>query len=461
MAEAGYQQSILSTWNGLAAEVGETNPDLIWPKSIDVFDRMRREDSQVGSVLRAVTLPIRRTAWQIDPAGAREEVVELVAGDLGLNVRGREPAPPVRTKGRFSWSEHLRLALLELVYGHSFFEQVYEPAGDVAHLKKLAWRPPRTIADIDVDRDGGLVAVKQWGGGMGGATGDISIPVDRLVAYVNEREGGNWIGQSLLRNAYKNWLLKDRMLRAQALTIERNGLGVPVYTGAGAPDSASPAEREQWLQSEKDAGLKIATSFRAGEAAGASIPNGATLALKGVDGKLPDTEGPIRYHDEQIARAVLAHFLNLGTETGSWALGSTFADFFTDSLNAVAMHIADVTQQHVVEDLVDLNWGPDERAPRLVFDAIGATAPITADAIRLLLESGAIHADAPLEAHLRAVYGLPIADPSTRTEPDGASDGTSEVPGGAAAVVPAGSASSRGGTGGGLVRRALHLRRDR
>jgi hypothetical protein len=31
----------------------------------------------------------------------------------------------VRTRDRFSWQEHLRHALLELVFGHSFFEQVY------------------------------------------------------------------------------------------------------------------------------------------------------------------------------------------------------------------------------------------------------------------------------------------------------------------------------------------------
>jgi hypothetical protein len=58
--------------------------------------------------------------------------------------------------------------------------------------------------------------------------------------------------------------------------------------------------------------------------------------LVGVDGDLPDADTPIRYHDEQIARAVLAHFLNLGTQTGSWALGTTFADFFTLSLQSVA-----------------------------------------------------------------------------------------------------------------------------
>lgn len=127
-----------------------------------------------------------------------------------------------------------------------------------------------------------------------------------------------------------------------------------------------------------------------------------------MTGKLPDTDAPIRYYDEQIARAVLAHFLNLGTETGSWALGSTFANFFTDSLNAVAQHIADVTQQHVVEDLVDLNWGPNEPAPRIVPAAIGEQQQITAEAIKSLIDCGALSADPTLEAFLRERWGMPV-----------------------------------------------------
>ncbi len=405
MAELGHQAGGIATWATLAAQANETNPDLLWPKSIDVYDRMRREDSQVGSVLRAVTLPIRSTEWMIDPAGARDEVVELVARDLGLPIKGQAPAPPPRLRDRFSWDEHLRLALLCLPFGHSFFEQVYRPEGDRMHLRKLAWRPPRTIADIEVAPDGGLVAIVQHGLSGGRR---VRIPVDRLVAYVNDREGANWLGQSLLRQAYKNWLLKDRILRIQALTVERNGLGIPVYTGAGVPEGLDPDKVEEWLESEKQAGLDIAKQLRAGDAAGASIPNGASLQLMGVTGKLPDTDGPIRYHDEQIARAVLAHFLNLGTETGSWALGSTFANFFTDSLNAVSQSIADTATQHVVEDLVDLNWGPDEPAPRISSAAIGSEHPATAEAIKALIDCGALTKDPGLEAHLRALYGLPV-----------------------------------------------------
>lgn len=407
MAELGYQVDQLPGWARLGLDADEDNPQLQWPLSAKTYDRMRREDSQVGSVLRAVTLPIRSTEWLIDPSGANEDVVEFVAANLGLPVRGRAVEMPLRRRDRFSWSEHLRLALLELVFGHSFFEQVYREEDGRLWLRKLAWRPPRTISKIDVARDGGLVSIEQSGSlGRG-----VTIPVDRLVAYVNDREGGNWVGQSLLRGAYKNWLLKDRLLRGQALTVERNGLGVPVHTQAPIPEAIkSRDDREAWLKQQAEDGLAVARGFRAGETAGVSLPNGASLSLKGVEGDLPDTDKPIRYHDEQIARAVLAHFLNLGTETGSWALGSTFADFFTNSLNAVAEHVADVTQQHVVEDLVDVNFGASVRAPLLVCEPIGAQHPATSTAIKELIDAGAVTPDEALEAHVRARFALPLAD---------------------------------------------------
>jgi len=406
LAEIGYQaDSGLLGWGKLAAETHETNPDLQWPLSIDVFDRMRREDPQVKSVLRAVTLTIMRTDWVLDGTGCRDEVVDQIAADLGLPVKGQPYVAPLRTKGRFSFKEFLRLALLSLPYGHSYFEQVYDQSTGSTRLAKLAWRPPRTISDIEVARDGGLVAIRQHGTA---GRADVRIPVDRLVAFVNEREGANWIGESLLRAAYKMWLLKDRLLRIQALTAERNGLGLPVFTMGTPPEGGDFDETIAWMEKEVARGLEIAKQARAGEAAGASLAHGSTLQFVGVTGKLPDTDRPIRYYDEQIARAVLAHFLNLGTETGSWALGSTFANFFTDSLNAVAQHIADVTQQHVIEDLVDLNWGTSEPAPRLVPAPIGEQQPVTAEAIKALIDCGALTPDPELQEFLRAKYGLPV-----------------------------------------------------
>lgn len=408
LAERGYVTGSTQWWS--APDDHEETPELRWPKSVEVYDQMRRQDSQVMSVLRAVTLPIRRTAWRIDPAGADPAVAEFVAENLNLDVKGQPPRPQLRTRDRFSWAEHLRMALLMLPFGHSFFEQVYriDDTG-MARIRKLAWRPPRTIAKVEVASDGGLVAIEQAGISARAAR----IPVEDLVAYVLDREGGNWLGQSLLRPAYKFWLLKDRALRTQSMTIDRNGLGVPVYEAGEVPETMQTEEAKKYAEDELAAGLQIAQGLRSGENAGASVPHGAKITMQGVEGTLPDADPVIRYYDEQIARAVLAHFLNLGTETGSWALGSTFADFFTLSLQSYAESVRDTTQQHVVEDLVDINFGTTVPAPRIVFDEVGSNSPLTAEAIKALIECGALTADDLLEEYIRDRNDLPAHDPDT------------------------------------------------
>ncbi len=97
-----------TTERGYATDTGgsfwhpdyEDAPELRWPLSVWVYDAMRRQDAQVASVLRAVTLPVRRTAWRIDPAGSRPEVARLVADDLGLPLVGEQPAAAARTRDR-------------------------------------------------------------------------------------------------------------------------------------------------------------------------------------------------------------------------------------------------------------------------------------------------------------------------------------------------------------------------
>jgi hypothetical protein len=397
--EIGYANPSEDFW---AYDETETTPELQWPQSVQVFEQMRTQDSQCVSVLRAVTLPVRRTPWRIDPAGAKARVAQFVADELGLPLVGKKPKPVPRTRDRFSWSEHLEQALLMLPFGHMYFEQVYrvEPGGDRAHLRKLAPRMPRSIEEIKVASDGGLVYIKQYSAKTDAPV--RPIPVDRLVAYVHDKEGANWKGRSLLRPAYKNWLLKDRLLRVDAQTIERNGMGVPRYTGAEGEEDLSK-------------GAAMAQAWRAGANSGAGIPYGAQLDLVGVTGELPDRLGSIRYHDEQIGRAVLAHFLNLGTQTGSWALGTTFADFFTLSLQTLAQQIADVATQHIVEDLVDVNFGTTEPAPRVVFDEIGSRQAATAQALKALADAGLIDPDEVLKAGVRQQYGLPAPDPATAT----------------------------------------------
>jgi hypothetical protein len=398
--EIGYANAPRGWWT---YDETETTPELQWPMAVQVYDQMRRQDAQVASVLRAVTLPVRRTPWRIDPAGAKARVTQFIADELGLPVVGKEPKPVPRTRDRFSWPEHLQQALLMLPFGHMFFEQVYrvDAGGDRAHLRKLAPRMPRTIETIAVADDGGLISITQVAP-VGVKVTPRPIPVDRLVAYVHDREGGNWLGFSLLRPAYKHWLIKDRLLRVQAQTIERNGMGVPLYKAAEGEVSLT-------------AGSQMAQAWRAGESAGAAIPYGADMVLRGVEGGLPDANPAIRYHDEQIARAVLAHFLNLGTQTGSWALGTTFADFFTLSLQTLAQQIADTLRRSTSSRTWSTSTSaPTEPAPRVVFDEIGSRQAATAAALKSLADAGLINPDDVLQQAVRQQFGLPATRPGHR-----------------------------------------------
>lgn len=397
-------QGDAAPWSTFYEEM-DLPPELRHPLDVRTYRAMRM-DAQVASLLKATWLPILRTPVRLDATDCRPEVVEHVALNLGLPVVGQEARPrPLRLRDRFSWPQHLRHVVLQDVYGYSAFEQVYrynERAG-LFDIRKLLWIPPWTVDDIKVDADGGLVELRQ------NLPDTRPVPASGLVWHANEREGANWRGLSLLRACYRPWVLKDRLQRVGVLSIERNGMGVPTYTAPPRELADDPEGTK--AEADIEAGLAIARGIRSGETAGASLANGAKLELQGVTGTLPDATILIRYFDEQMARSFLGHFLNLGTETGSWALGSTFADFFVMTLQAKAEEVGDVTTQHVVEDLVDINFGPDEPAPRVVFDKIGSDSPVTVEALKGLVDAGLIDPeDLALRHFVRTKWGLPKAE---------------------------------------------------
>ncbi len=58
-----------------------------------------------------------------------------------------------------------------------------------------------------------------------------------------------------------------------------------------------------------------------------------------------------------------------------------------------------------------MNWGPDEPAPRLVFEEIGSRQAATAQAIKLLVDAGVFYPDRQMEEALRQQLGLPPKTP--------------------------------------------------
>lgn len=417
--EKGYVNG-LATQNGWAASFDpyERVPALMWPHSVWTYTRMVREDARVASVLRAVGLPIRRTTWRICQNGASDEVTKFVAMNLGLPIEGAdENEPTPRTKGHFSWQVHLQQALTAQQFGHAVFEQVYRIENGRAVLDKLAPRPQSSISYWNVDRDGSLISVQQWGAGTFAAPGMLvlapstmgnAIPSDRLVVYTRDMDPGVWTGNSLLRPAYKHWILKDELMRIEAAAIRRHGIGVPWIKG-NAEDSVD-ADRMDEL-------LALASNYSGGESAGMALTDGEDAGIMSPSGTPMDPRRAIEYHDHQIAMVALAHFLNLEGQGGSYALASVQADTFVQSVQTVADDIRDTAQAHVVEDIVDVNWGPDEPAPLLVCDEIGSRQDATAAALQMLVNAGLLTPDPRLESFIRSTAGLPGPDPDAPEPP--------------------------------------------
>lgn len=422
--DAGYAYS--GGYAELVDSLMEHVPDLLWPTSIRTLSRMRL-DLQIGASLKAYTLPMRRATWAVDPDGCNPEVAAFVADELGLPVSGQPDAPSGARRRRVSWEKHLRLALLDLTFGHIGFERTYEYDGTRLRLGTLVERMPQTISSILLDGQGELAGIKQHTP-MGGKEQEV-IKRDALVWYANEREGSNWTGRSLLRPAYPAWLIKHELWRVHATSIRRFGMGVP---SVEAPAGATP---QQVAEAQR-----LASSIRGGDQAGVGLPPGFRMVLSGITGSVPDALGFIQYLDQQMTRNTLTGLLDLGsTATGSRALGDTFLDLFLLALQTVADDHADQATSQLVVPLVDLNWGEDEPAPRIVCSDVGSDREVTAATLNMLLTSGALSATPDVEEYVRREWKLPdkAVDPLAPTQhpvPDPAASST--PPGTGAPSVP-------------------------
>ena len=381
-------------WYSYVSDSLEKSPELQWPQSIQTYSDMRH-DAQIQGLYLGTTLPLRRYHWLLDPNDCDKKQVLNLAKDLSLNVKEYEPLPRQKYRDRFDFGKHLQDALISLVMGHYPFEQVGEIGDDGKwHLTKLAPRPPETITEINIDALGDLVGFKQLFSSQ-------MIPANRVTWYAWMMEGANWTGRSMLRACYRNWLRKDRLLRVDAQKQERNGIGIPIAEAPPGMSGAALLRLDMLMR-----------KLRAGDTSGGAVPNGTKVSLVGTTGTLPDTVASIKLDNEEMARAWLEMFMQLGqTQTGSRALGSEFIDFFSDAIDEMANWFCANFTASVIENWWDWNVDPDADAtPQLIYTRNPDSA-FSGREFAMLIQRGAIVVDDELENAIRERYGLPNRSP--------------------------------------------------
>jgi hypothetical protein len=218
-----------------------------------------------------------------------------------------------------------------------------------------------------------------------------------------DREGADWYGRSVLRAIHREFDIKDRLIKVDAVKHQRNGMGVPIPHVTDQSVGKTRAGR----------GAEDGDALRAGEDAGGVMPYGIDMRIKGVQGNLPDTLASIKEHNEAMARRFHAMFMMLGqTSHGSRALGEQFVDFFALNTDGSRGWIAACSPDHVVERWVDWNYGPDERAPQARQRARSETPEIDVADILTAVQSGALTA----WTRARAVAPRPVRPAGPRPE---------------------------------------------
>jgi len=386
-------------------------------KRAGVFDKMRRSDSKIRKVLKAVKDPIKSASWEVQAPENATPVQKLHAEFIThVLFKGMDPMS--------NFKQYLAEALTTLEFGFAPFEVIHKVVlnhkkfGSYIGLRKLAWRSPRTIERFNLDPNTEeLVSITQQ------ADGDLQRNVDieakNLALISLEREGANFEGISALRYCYGAWLRKQTNLKILAIGLEKYAVPTPIGT---VPTMAG---------ADFDAFLEALERYTSHETNYITLPKGWDITLKENNFDVQKVKAAIDLENMEIVDAFMTNFLELGMNGGggAYALSNDLSDFFLSGLVHLAELIAEPLNQKVIPDLIRTNFGPQDEYPQLVATGITDKAgQELASSIKALIDGRAIKPDDVLEANLRKRFKLPPADPSTSREVPAAAPGFNPAP---------------------------------
>lgn len=360
----------------------------------DVFDKMRRSDSQVIMLLSAVKNPIKSATRTIEPVDDSPDETKIA--DLIRHMLFCDMDQP--------FDAFLGEALTVCEFGHSVFENVKkivlndEKFGNYIGLKALLFRSPRTIERWNVWQDtGALKSISQY------AYGDlqrlVDIPAEHLLIFTMNKEGASYEGISMLRPCYGNWFRKNEYLKLNAAGIEKFAIPTPLVE---VPSGQYGGESYNYLIEALDVYCSHQANYL-------THPEGWKIDLKTNAYDPQKVETSIDNEDKRMTKAFLANFLELGMNgTGAYALSNDLSDFFLGGIQHIADLISSTINKQLIPELVQLNFGPRAKYPCLKFSGITDKAGKEfADILSELSRTKIITPDDKLEEHVRDRYSIP------------------------------------------------------
>lgn len=391
LGSLGTERGASGTWiSGGFITHEEYNQQLVWRRGIDVFNKMRKSDASIQALLKVAKHPILAATFSVEEA-SDEEFDQYVKRFVENELFNRN----------VNFYNFKRDALGKLDFGFSIFEKTYEHTTfenqDRIGIKNLGWRKQWSILRWETE-DGQPGVTQQL------MNRSASIPQEKLLVFVNDREGDNYQGVSLLRYVYKLWDIKHRIENLMAMAAERS-LGVPVF--------------EEYEHSSKNTETdidKILRNFRANNQGYIKYPQAmGKLDWMKIETNIRNDLLPmLEYIQHEIDKSILAQFLDLagsrsGGSGGSRALSQDQSQLFEKALEAIVNEMLDVINRDLIQQLCDLNFSNLPNGyPKLTCSNIGdQNLDVKGKYMNLLAQVDLLTPDPDLENIVRQWADLP------------------------------------------------------
>ncbi len=304
-----------------------------WNKESRAYLEMRDDDT-IGTLLDAIKYMLLAADFEVNPIS--EEEPDVKAADfLWQNMN---------TMDRQTWRSYVEDSLDALDFGFALGEIVLEKRSDgKLWLRNVDPRGPETLDKWGFDEFDRATVFWQ----RDPVHGTIyEIPLEKMVHITFRGRKGNPQGRSLLRSLYRPWRFLRDLEDLEAIGIERDVGGMPVFTlPKGKITSQDEADIREALK-----------GLRTDETMYMILPAETTLEGFGGGTKMWDSNVVIERKRTQIFTRFFAQFLKLGMgPVGTQALVKGSQDFFSVALIGIQQMLLEAWQQQLVPYLFRFN----------------------------------------------------------------------------------------------------------
>lgn len=365
--------------------------DVLDTPTFEKYEKMRRTDAQIRSVIRNVRLPILSATYQI--VSEDDEHKAYAERQVGLSEKG---------DNNIEWSPFLRDITSHMDLGFYLGEPQYGIInGRYQELLGVHFRPQSSILKFIPDERGQIVgAVQQT------LQGEVIMPHVFHLAF--DAEGNDPKGFPLLESIVNDYDDKQSFRRYARIQAQRFALGIPIISH---DPNASTSEIASY-----NAMIK---SYLEGDLGGGALPNTIDFDVKGLEGgDRWDNTPYIRYADEQIAKNYLSMLIELGTSvTGSRAVGSNFITNFFNAEKAIADHIVKGINDKLLCPLLIENFRESD-ARLEVSEVLPEDESKRMELVEAFISAGIIPKDPAIIEHVLKTLELPDVDPRSLIPPE-------------------------------------------